>query len=319
MLNRRTLLVAASSPAILSARTAASAASADASLPPPVRNEWRDAARNRTVPVLLRLPSRPDPAPVVVLSHGLGGSRNGLAFLGTALAAAGYAAVHLQHHGSDDALWDGAADPRASMVAALTDVNAALARLGDVSFALDQVAAGREPALRGRTNADRMAAAGHSYGAWTVAHMLGERLPLGGWGLNLPDKRLRAGIELSPIPPIGVAPDAAFAAISAPILYVTGTEDHGWGAADWQARTVGYRTATSPAVLAVLDGARHASFAGEPGAGPYWNDPRFQDRTARLSVLFLDAVLRQDSASRRTLLAGRFLQPGDTVQNKNMG
>ena len=309
VLNRRTLLATAA------ASSTAGPVSASATTD---RTEWRDPARNRTVPALIRLPAQPGPAPLVLLSHGLGGSREGLAYLGIALADAGYAVVHLQHHGSDIEVWQGAPDARASMGAALTDIAAALARLGDVQFALDTVAAGHEPRLRDRVDMERIAVAGHSYGAWTVTHLLGERLPLGGWGLSLPDGRLRAGIALSPIPPFGLAPSAAFGAVTAPILYVTGTEDRGWGAADWQSRTAGFRYAAAPAALAVLAGARHASFAGEAAAGPYWNDPTFQERTARVSRLFLDAVLRGDVDARHTLLDGAGLAAGDRLETRLM-
>src|SRR5260221_1600868 len=46
-----------------------------------------------------------DPAPVVLFSHGLGGSRAGSTFLGKHWAARGYVAVFLQHPGSDDSVW----------------------------------------------------------------------------------------------------------------------------------------------------------------------------------------------------------------------
>ena len=317
MIDRRTLLGAAAASTALPV-TAAAASQAAA----PQRTTWRDAARKRDIPVLIRRPAGSGPAPLVLLSHGLGGSREGLAYLGEALAAAGYAAVHLQHKGSDAAIWQGA-DARASIGAAATDIGAALARLQDVVFALDYLLAGGEPLLQGRIDPGRIAIAGHSYGAWTVSHMLGERLPLGGFGLNLPDPRLRAGIALSPIPPlpipvIGVPAAVAYRGIAAPILHVTGTRDSGMGVPDWQARTIGYRTATSPGLLAVLDGAVHASFAGEAEVGGYWNDPTYQPRTARLACWFLDAVLRGDAGARAALLRGEGLAPRDAIESKGM-
>ncbi|MGI4944219.1 MAG: alpha/beta hydrolase family protein [Janthinobacterium lividum] len=321
MIDRRSLLGAA---AALSAFDKASAAVA-AVPPPPSRLAWRDPARDRVVPVLIRCPATlagdAGLAPMVVLSHGLGGTREGLAYLGEALAEAGYVAVHLQHPGSDAAIWQGAPDMRSAMGSALMNPGAAVARLGDVVFALDHVLAGGEPLLRGLVDPERIAAAGHSYGAWTVSHVLGERLPLGGWGLDLPDPRLRAGIELSPIPPLpipvfGVPAAVSFTGISAPILHVTGTLDSGMGAPDWRARTVGFRTATSPGVLAVLDGAAHASFAGEAKIGGRWNDPTYQPRVARLCRLFLDAELRDDQAARGKLLRGAGLGPRDTLESK---
>jgi len=320
VIDRRTLLGAAAAGAALPV-TAASAAASQAVAPQ--RTTWHDAARKRDVPVLIRRPAGSGPAPLVLLSHGLGGSREGLAYLGEALAAAGYVAVHLQHKGSDAAIWQGAADVRASMGAAITDIGGALARLQDVVFALDTVLAGGEPLLQSRIDPGRIAIAGHSYGAWTVSHMLGERLPLGGFGLNLPDPRLRAGIALSPIPPlpipvIGVPAAVAYRSINAPILHVTGTRDSGMGVPDWRARTVGYRTATSPGLLAVLDGAVHASFAGEAEVGGYWNDPTYQARTGRLACWFLDAVLRGDTGARTALLRGEGLAPRDSIESKGM-
>ena len=43
-------------------------------------------------------------APVVLFSHGLGGSREGYGYLGSYWAAHGYVAVHLQHIGSDETM-----------------------------------------------------------------------------------------------------------------------------------------------------------------------------------------------------------------------
>lgn len=40
-----------------------------------IYGEWRDEARDRSVPYKLYLPSARTPAPVVIFSHGLGGNR----------------------------------------------------------------------------------------------------------------------------------------------------------------------------------------------------------------------------------------------------
>ena len=305
MLNRRTLLAAAVTAGAAPAR------------PTLLREDWRDAARARTVPVLVRLPATPDPSPPIIVSHGLGGSRNGLAYLGDALAGAGYAAIHLQHAGSDTAIWRGAPDVRAAMSQAVMNPRAALDRLYDVAFALDELA--RHPALAERVDLGRAGIAGHSFGAWTASHMLGERLPLAGFGPRLPDARLRAGVALSPVPPIGITPEVAYAGIAAPMLHVTGTQDRELQALDWRARTMGYELSSGPAALAVLAGANHAAFAGEADAGPYWNDPTYHARAARLAVLFLDAVLRGSGEARATLLRGDFLGAGDRVETRQFG
>jgi dienelactone hydrolase len=292
---------------------------AAAVLPPQpgsIRTEdWRDPARDRAIPVLIRMPRATGPAPVVLLSHGLGGSREGLAYLGRALADAGYLAVHLQHKGSDAGIWRGQSDPRVGMAAALVDPGAALARLQDVSFALDELVAGR----RGfEIDRERIAIAGHSYGAWTASHMVGERLPIAALALRLPEPRLRAAVLLSPIPPLGVPPALAYREIAVPTLHVTGTRDSGYGVADWHARTLGYRNGTAPAFLAVLEGAAHAAFAGEERLGGYWNDPTYQGRTAALATSFLDAVLRQSATAAAALLSGAGLSEGDSFESKGL-
>ena len=62
----------------------------------------KDAKRSREIPIRVYLPADKKAAPVVLFSHGLGGNREGSAFLGKHWASRGYAAVFLQHPGSDD-------------------------------------------------------------------------------------------------------------------------------------------------------------------------------------------------------------------------
>src|ERR1044071_3671029 len=66
----------------------------------------RDASRNRDVPVKIYYPRSKDPQekfPVIVFSHGAGGSKDGYAYLGETWAQAGYVCVHPEHFGSDKA------------------------------------------------------------------------------------------------------------------------------------------------------------------------------------------------------------------------
>jgi predicted dienelactone hydrolase len=68
-------------------------------LPAPLDLSCRDEARRREIPLRVHLPTVAKPAPVVLFSHGLGGNREGSAFLGRHWAARGYVAVFLQHPG----------------------------------------------------------------------------------------------------------------------------------------------------------------------------------------------------------------------------
>ena len=63
--------------------------------------DWTDSVRKREVPVRLYLPQATALAqgsralaPVVVFSHGIGGSRNGYRYLGQHFAANGVASIH---------------------------------------------------------------------------------------------------------------------------------------------------------------------------------------------------------------------------------
>ncbi len=72
--------------------------------------ELFDTARQRPVPVRLYLPqqaSAESPVPLVVFSHGLGGSRMGYSYLARHWANAGLASLHPQHVGSDNSVWRG--------------------------------------------------------------------------------------------------------------------------------------------------------------------------------------------------------------------
>ncbi len=71
-----------------------------------VYQAWLDRKRNREIPVKIYMPKHSSTAaPVVVFSHGLGGSREAAVYLGEALAEHGYVSVHIQHPGSDESLW----------------------------------------------------------------------------------------------------------------------------------------------------------------------------------------------------------------------
>jgi predicted dienelactone hydrolase len=309
MMSRRTAL---SLPAILATTPALAVTEA--------RQSWRDAVRNRDLPMLLRLPDGGGPAPLVLLSHGLGGSREGLGYLGRALAQVGFAALHLQHPGTDDSLWRNGGDTRLALAAAVTDASRALDRILDVVFVLDALP--RRPELAGRLDLSRIAIAGHSYGAWLVQTMLGQRVPGGDRGLALPDPRLGAGIALSPIPPQGLPARLAMDRVRAPMLHVTGTEDRDFmGGNSALSRRIPYDNIQAPGqVLAIFAGAAHGSFADEPGTGVRWEDTAYHARTAALAVAFLRGLWLGNAPARRLLAEGApdVLEPGDMIESKGL-
>ncbi|MEO8615464.1 MAG: hypothetical protein ABI600_10005, partial [Luteolibacter sp.] len=67
--------------------------------------EVKDAGRDRSLPLRVYLPETRSPAPVILFSHGLGGSRDNNPYLGNHWAARGYVVVFVQHPGSDESVW----------------------------------------------------------------------------------------------------------------------------------------------------------------------------------------------------------------------
>ncbi|MBA4340777.1 MAG: acetylhydrolase, partial [Methylibium sp.] len=191
--------------------------------------DLRDAGRQRDVPMRLYWPARAvagDKVPLVVFSHGLGGSRRGYSYLGQYWASQGYASLHVQHVGSDRQVWLGNPFGLVSRLQDAAQEREAEARVLDVRFALDQLLASERGA---RIDADRIVAAGHSYGANTTLLLAGARVARGGQDgalLDLRDPRIKAAILIS-APPFHGRGDSAsiLKSVSIPTLHITATED----------------------------------------------------------------------------------------------
>jgi predicted dienelactone hydrolase len=258
--------------------------------------DWADAARARAVPVRLYLPrtaAAGRPVPLVVFSHGIGGSRFGYRWLGTHWAGAGVASLHLQHVGSDRSLWTG--NPFAlvgRLHDAATDAEA-LARVHDLRFALDALAASAFAPL---VDATRIVAAGHSYGANTTLLAVerdGRRLALG-------DERVRAAIAISAPPFYGERePARILAGVTVPSLHVTATDDviripgYFSGADDRVA--VFEATGSARKWLAVFEGGAHSMFTDRSGPGGPALNAQVKAATKELTSGFVAAVFDGDA------------------------
>jgi predicted dienelactone hydrolase len=113
-----------------------------------------DTNRKRTVPLKIYFTEAGVPRPVVLFSHGLGGSRDNNPYLGNHWAENGYVAVFMQHSGSDATVWKSVG--RANRIEALKNAVGAKAtvnRLLDVRFvikAMKRPRHGCNPKLRVR-------------------------------------------------------------------------------------------------------------------------------------------------------------------------
>ncbi len=100
---------------------------------------WRDGRRARTVAARIYYPvTGRGPFPVILFSHGLGGSRDQAAYLGRYWAAHGYVCVHVQHEGSDSSAWE-LHGPRPSLFRASRNPAQLVQQTQDLKFVLDQV------------------------------------------------------------------------------------------------------------------------------------------------------------------------------------
>jgi predicted dienelactone hydrolase len=107
-----------------------------------------------------KMAAAPATFPLILLSHGTGGSAPMLAWLGTALAAHGYIAVAVNHPGNN------ALEPYT-----LQGFASWWERAHDLSFVLDNLLADRE--LAPRIDRNRIGAAGFSLGGYTMIALAG--------------------------------------------------------------------------------------------------------------------------------------------------
>jgi len=280
-----------------------------------LRETWHDTARNRDVPVKIYLPKSGTAAPVVIFSHGLGGSRESYEYLGRWWAGCGYVTVHLQHAGSDDSVWKNVLPEkrREAIAASVKNPANALARVLDVRFALDELTRRNRDAaspLSGRLDLAHVGLAGHSFGGWTTMALAGQALGPG--GQSVADPRISAAIEMSaPVMPWQMQ-NNALAAITVPVLHLTGTlDDSPLGetkAADRRKLFDGMDHAETG--LIIFNGADHMTFS-DPLTGTRLRQSLAADHNAEFQRLIClaatawwDAWLRGSEPAKRWLTDG---------------
>ena len=264
--------------------------------------DWADDRRQRPVPVRLYLPQSRKPVPLVVFSHGIGGSRRGYSWLGQHFAGQGIASLHLQHVGSDRQLWAGGSI--FNIIGRLQDAaqeGEAIARAEDLRFALDTLLAGD---LAPRLDTTRIVAAGHSYGANTTLLASGARVEREGRVVPLRDERVRAAIVISAPPFYGESePRKILQTVTVPSLHVTCTEDiiriPGYYSGLDDRVAVFDATGSARKWLAVYEGGSHSMFTDRGGTGGATLNPQVKEATRALAVAFVRGVFDGDEAGLR--------------------
>jgi dienelactone hydrolase len=287
--------------------------------------DWLDPARDRRLPLRLRWPAGEAPCPLLLYSHGLGGSRDGGDAWGRAWRDAGFAVLHVQHPGSDAEVLAGgwAALRRAA------DARQLLARAADIRFVLDELERRAAEAPWSRLRLDAVGLAGHSFGAVTTLALAGQRYAV---PAALAEPRLRAFVAFSPSPARSgrLTLTEQFGAIDRPLLGITGALDGdplGAGLTPQQRASVvdGLAAGRNRRALLWLADADHMSLAGHAERPIRWAgaqgarpsaaidaEPRVQRLAARVSTLWCLRYVAGDRMAEMALQGvPRLLGPGD--------
>lgn len=266
----------------------------------------QDKTRKRIIPIKIYLPKDKSPAPVILFSHGLGGSRDGSSFLGKHWSARRYVAVFIQHPGSDTSVWKNKplVQRMKAMKQAANGKNFML-RVKDIPAVLDQLARWNKTSgnsIAGRLNLKKIGMSGHSFGAVTTQALSGQAFARGKTPFT--DSRIDAAIIMSPSKPKLGTPKTAFGKISLPWLLMTGTHDTSLiGRSDLKSRLTVF-----PALPAgnkyelVLNQAEHSVFTERalPGDKKPRN-PNHHRIILALSTAFWDCYLLNDASAKAWL------------------
>ena len=295
--------------------------------------DWKDSARERTLPLKIRVPEGEARVPIVFFSHGLGGSREGGKAWSEHWAANGYLVLHVQHPGSDESLWKGPGDspPKQRMARGATPEQL-LGRVDDVRFIIDEMSRlqGKSdaPAWVKRVDLSRIAMTGHSFGARTTMALAGERYP--GPIKSVADQRITTFIAFSPtVQGVKRTWPERYGSMSQPFLSVTGTLDgdvmatgsHPKNrAAVFDAQNAGdkYRVIFADGDHSVFNGGsvRGAVWLNRVTAEDHASTPAaivkvIHDRTNAITLKYLDAYLKGDAAAKSWLTIDAVKALGD--------
>ena len=282
----------------------------EAASPAPLDFKVQDPKRERALPIRVYLPATKQAAPVVLFSHGLGGSCQNNPYLGKHWSARGYAVVFVQHPGSDESVWRGQRPGQIPMaMKQAASLENFMLRVADIPAVLDQLTlrhADEAHALRGRLDLTRVGMSGHSFGAVTTQAVSGQSLLVG--GARFTDPRIKAAVAMSPSLPAAGSAERAFGSVTLPWLLMTGTKD----VARIGAMTIGgdldSRLGVFPALPPgdkyelVLHDAEHGAFGERslPNEGANRN-PNHHRVILALSTAFWDAFLKGDAEARAWL------------------
>jgi Ca2+-binding RTX toxin-like protein len=236
-------------------------------------------------------PTTPGIYPFIVFSHGLSGTVKSVTAIVDTWARAGYVvAVPVHEDSSERASGGGSAEVSAAAWAR---------RVNDMSTMLDSLSVIQSALGPGVIiDASMPIAAGHSAGAFDSMLITGTQAvdPETGAAVNLTDARFKASILLAPQgdDTEGLNPDA-WANVTTPRLFLSGTFDFGPFTRDPTDRTDGYfQSPAGDKHLAWFTGARHETFIGNSTGALTPIDKEIFSQVQQMTVAFLDHLVGRD-------------------------
>jgi predicted dienelactone hydrolase len=229
----------------------------------PARIVLHDAERGKDLLVEAHYPEAEDgPWPVVIFSHGAGGSGPGVRPLTQYWASHGYLCLAPTHEDSLS-LRQGADRDR------LFSPEGVDRRAADISFLIDALPtlARKLPDMPGRPDPDRVGVGGHSYGAFTAMVIGGATVRRPDGEKSYADERADALLALSGQGPgRGGLHEESWQDFDRPLMSVTGSLDGGMGGETPEWRRRNYELSPEgDKYLVWIEGARHSTFVGKAG------------------------------------------------------
>jgi serine/threonine protein kinase len=251
--------------------TSPDAASPEATAPLPPSSSrtatltLHDSDRNREIPLKIYYPGQISGSlPLIIFSHGYGGTRDGYEYLGRGWADAGYIVIFPTHVGSDSEALGQAGFRAASDPAPAFEMQRQ--RAADVHFILSSLKLIDKQVrdIHGKINNKQIGVAGHSMGGGTALLVAGATAasPKGA-AQSFRDKHVRAVIAMSPQGPGEEGfDDHSWDHVTLPVMAMSGTKDRGIGGqpAEWRMLPFQHMPAGGKYQVTV-NGADHLTFA----------------------------------------------------------
>lgn len=280
----------------------------------------KDSSRNRDLAVRVIYPEGAGPFPVIVFSHGAGGSARTYDALARFWATHGFVVLAPNHADAGTAVKDPAIESvREPAADAAPDPKSWETRARDLAFVAAATGAveARVPALKGKLDDTRVGVGGQSYGAFAAMLVAGASVEL--------SKKDKPKSFADPIPKafLFVSPpgkgqqglaEKSWAAVERPLMVLTGTRDVGPKNQDASWRLDSYQLSPPGGKYAVfIEGASHLSFTGlaaEPGAALPKSSGKKASPDAEVAIFkdvkiatlaFWDAYLKDDANAKAFL------------------